>query len=358
MGQSFFGVDRIFSRWFQPWQKKRGHRRTGSQVAGDVSEGVWFASILLAGSFLLIGLLTSRVIDIPGLSSLNSGSGLWLSVLVLATFVLIGGGGFVWTVLRAGTSAERRKAITRKAADIELLASGFPDAFDFPTIPRSENLLNSPGTHLNYRLPCTTTSTWHLLTLAAFSLMWNGLLAAIALVMVNGFLNGRVSWLLLVVLVVMTIGAVRITGHFLAQVAKALRIGPTSVEVSDLPLYPGQRYDVAIAQAGRMSLKSIKLMLASDEKATFREGTDVRMETRRMVFQKVMQCESVSIEPGASFVHQGELVMPESIMHSFQSPSNAVQWKLVVQAETQRGDEFERVFPVVVFPSRVVEERD
>ncbi len=352
------GGDRIFSRWFQPWQKKRRHRRTGSQVAGDVSEGVWFASVLLVGSFLLIALLTSRVIDIPLLSSLNSGSGLWLSVLVLASFVLIGGGGFVWTVLRAGTSTERRIAITRRAASIDLFSAGFYDARDFPTIPRSENLLNSPGTYLAYRLPCITTPTWHLLTLAAFTLMWNGLFAAIGLVTVGGFVAGKGSLLMLGVLVIMLVGAVRITGHFLGQVGKGLRIGPTSVEVSDLPLYPGQRYDVAVAQAGRMTLKSLKLMLASDEKATFREGTDIRMEHRRVVFQRVMQCETVSVEPGAAFVLQGELVMPESIMHSFQSPSNAVQWKLVVQAETQRGDEFERVFPVVVFPSRIVEERD
>lgn len=298
------------------------------------------------------------MINIPGLSSLNTGSGLWLSVLVLATFILIGGGGFIWTVLRAGTSEERRKAITRKAADIELLAAGFPDASDFPTIPRSDNLLNSPGTYLSFRLPCSTSSTWQLLVLAAFSLMWNGMLAAIAVVTVKSFVRGEIRWLLVLVLIAMIVAAIRITGNFLGQVARALRIGPTSVEVSDLPLYPGQRYDIALVQAGRMSLKSLRLMLACDENATFREGTDVRVETRRVVLQKVMQCESVLVEPGASFVHQGELVMPQSIMHSFQSQSNSIQWKLLAQGETQRGDEFERVFPVVVFPSRVVEERD
>lgn len=194
--------------------------------------------------------------------------------------------------------------------------------------------------------------------MAVFSLMWNGILAAIAVVTVKGFLNGEPRWLLVLVLIAMTVAAVRITSHFLGMVTRVLRIGPTSVEVSDLPLYPGQRYDIAVVQAGRMSLNSLKLMLACDEKATFREGTDVRMETRRVVFQKVMQCESIAVKPGAAFVHQGELVMPRAIMHSFQSPSNSIQWKLIAQAETQRGVEFERVFPVVVFPSRVVEERD
>lgn len=310
------------------------------------------------GSFLLIALITSRVINIPGLSSLNTGSGLWLSVIVLATFILTGGAGLIWTLLRAGTSEERRKAISRKAADIELLSGGFPDAYDYPTIPRSENLLNSPGTHLSYRLPSSTSHAWNLLVLAVFTLMWNGVLAAIAVVTVKGFLHGEFRWLLVLILIAMVVAAIRITGHFLGQVTRALRIGPTSVEVSDLPLYPGQRYDIAVVQAGRMSLSSLKLMLACDEMATFREGTDVRIESRRVVFQKVMQCEAVSVKPGASFVHQGELLMPKSIMHSFQSPSNSIQWKLIAQAQTQRGDEFERIFPVVVFPSRVVEERD
>ena len=264
----------------------------------------------------------------------------------------------MWTLFRAGTSQERRKAITRKAADIELLSGSFPDAHEFPTIPRSENLFNSPGTHLSYRLPCSTSPTWRLLMFAAFTLMWNGMLAAIAVVTVKGLVDGTTRWLLVLILLGMILVAVRITGHFLSQVGKSLRIGPTSVEVSDLPLYPGQRYDVAVVQAGRMSIKTLKLMLACDETATFCEGTDVRVEHRRVLFQKVMQCDSVSVEPGAAFVHQGELVLPESIMHSFQSPRNSIQWKLIVQADAQRGDAFERSFPVVVFPSPLVEERD
>ena len=105
----------VASRIFQPWQKKRGHRRTGSQLAGSVGEGVIFASLLLVGSFALIALITSRVVDIPGISTLNTGSGLWLSVIGLTSLILIGAGGVIWTLLSAGTSAERRKSITEKS---------------------------------------------------------------------------------------------------------------------------------------------------------------------------------------------------------------------------------------------------
>ncbi len=338
------------ARRFQLWQKKRGHRRTGSRIAGSVGEGLLFASMLLGGSFALIALTTSRLVNIPGVSSLNTGSGLWLSVIVLTSFVLIGAGGLLWNLLTAGTSAERRKALASKAAELELLRPQFPDAKDFPTIPLNENLFNSPGVHLTYRLPCSTTPTWNLLALAVLCLMLNGLLAAVAMVVIKSFIAGSPKWILGVLMMSMFWAAVKLTWYFLAKLNETIRIGPTAIEVSDLPLFPGRRYDICITQTGRMSLRSMKVSLACDESATYREGTDVRNEVRRVSLQKVLHCDPNDVVPGTPFVHQGELVLSPEIMHSFQSSSNAIQWKLVVEGRTVRGRSFERVFPVVVFP--------
>jgi len=344
-------------RRFLPWQKKRGHRRTGSQVAGSVGEGLMFAALLLSGSFALIALLTSRIIEIPGVSTLTTGSGLWLSVLVLASLILIGAGGLVWTVLQAGTSAERRNAIASRAADIDLLSNRLPEARDYPAIPRNENLVNSPGVRLTHRLPCSTSSTWSLLALAFLCLICNGLVASFAVVLFKSFVASQPQWLFLVVLLPLTLIAARLTWHFLHRLRETVRIGPTSVEVSDVPFYPGRRYDLCLVQHGRMSLKSLKLMLACDEFATYREGTDVRIERRRVSLQKVLKCSSVDVRTGTPFVHQGELVMPEQIMHSFRASSNSIQWKLLVQGELQKGGRFEREFPIVVYPNAVEVDR-
>ena len=337
-------------RRFQLWQKKRGHRRTGSRLAASVGEGLLFACLLLLGSFALMALVTSRMIDIPGVSTLTTGSGLWLSVIVLASLILIGGGGLLWTLLHLGTSAERRRAIASRAAELELLTQGLPRSGDYPTIPRSEPLIDSPGVHLRYRLPSSTAPTWSLLALAVFCLMWNGLLAAVAAVFVKGVVAGKPPWLTLLLLLPMLAVAVRVTWRFLRQLRHELRVGNTSVEVSDLPLYPGQRYDICVVHGGRMPWKILKLLLACDESATFREGTDIRIETRRVWLQKILQFTPMELGRPSTAVHQGEMIVPSDIMHSFQSSNNAVQWKILVQGELAEGEEFERSFPVVVFP--------
>ncbi len=345
-------------RRFIPWQKKRGHRRTGSQVAGSVGEGALFAGLMLGGSAALIGLVTSRLIAIPGLSSLNTGSGLWLSVVVLASLVLTGTGGLIWTVVHARTSAERRTAIAGRAADLDPLSGGLPLPNDYPAIPRGETLFDSPGVRLRYRLPCSTSPTWSLLAIGTLSLMVNGLIAGLIVVLLNGVVAERTPWLLLLLLIPLTYGAVKLTWFFLQTLSEAVRIGPTSVEVSDLPFYPGRRYDLCLVQAGRMSLRSLKLMLSCDESATFREGTDVRIEKRRVSMQKVLQCVPTEVVPGAPFVHQGEMVLAKDVMHSFQAKSNSIRWNLIVQGELEKGGHFEREFPIVVFPVAGHEERD
>ena len=337
------------SRIFQPWQKKRGHRRTGSALAGSVGEGVVFASMWLVGSFALIALVTSRIVDIPGLSSLNAGSGLWLSVIVLASLILIGAGGAIWTFVSAGTSTERRRAITDKA-DIELRSQLFPDAKKYPSIPHNENLFNSPGIHLAYRLPCVTTSALNLLAFAGLCLMVNGVLAAITVIVTKGLLSGDDQWLLTLALLPLIFLSGRLTWNFLGKLRDTIQLGTTSVEVSGLPFYPGQRYEICLSQIGRKPIRSIKVQLACDETATFREGTDVRNESRRVNLHRIFHCSPQEIHPKTSFAHHSELVMPSHVMHSFQSNSNSIQWKLLVEGVTDSGNEFEREFPVVVYP--------
>ena len=127
-------------------------------------------------------------------------------------------------------------------------------------------------------------------------------------------------------------------------------MGPTSVEVSNQPFYPGCVYDVFVTQAGRLSVHSLQLVLVCEEEAIYRQGTDVRTELRRVHQQQVFRTEGFEIVPPAPFERLCRLEVPDNAMHSFKSSHNAIRWKLVVQGDVSRWPPFERDFPVVVYP--------
>ena len=119
----------------------------------------------------------------------------------------------------------------------------------------------------------------------------------------------------------------------------------------DQPWWPGRRYDVFVVQAGRLSVKSLEMFLVCQEETTFRQGTDVRTEVRPVHRQSVFRREDFKIQPGMPFEHQSELQVPSHAMHSFHSSHNSVSWKLVVRGEVETWPDFERSFPVIVYPS-------
>lgn len=345
------------ARKFRIFGKKRGTRRTGSRIIGRVSEGIFFATLLLLGSFALIALITAQFVNIPGDPNYTPGHGMGLAILVPTTFVLIGLGGLAYTLMQVGTSAERRTALAQKAQDIDLSSDQLPAAKAYPTVPRRHDLLNSPGTILAYRLPRTISPAWGMLAKTLVALLWNGFLAAVIVMSVKGFMGGRPRWIATLLIVPLGYIAVRTTRTYLLQLVEAIGIGVTNVEVSDLPLFPGQRYEVCVAQVGRGNIKSLELQLVCYEEATFRQGTDVRTEQCVAYRERLFRAKDLVLSTQATFQEQADLLVPENAMHSFQSASNSVQWKLEVSARLARGTSFQRSYPVVVYPSPVARER-
>jgi hypothetical protein len=90
--------------------------------------------------------------------------------------------------------------------------------------------------------------------------------------------------------------------------------------------------------------------LVCQEEATYRQGTDIRTETRIVHEQRIFQGESIRIDPGAPLELRETLRVPEDAMHSFQSSYNAVHWTLVVKGQPESWPAFERSFPVIVHP--------
>ncbi len=344
------------ARIFRLWEKKRGDRRTGSQLVGGLGEALFFGILFLLGALSLAYLVVSRLfLAAPQLY--QPGFGFWVMVLVMVSFTLIGGSGVVYTVLQVGTSAERRSAIALRAADIDLLSEALATQREFPTIPRDANLTNSPGIRLAYRLPVTHAGPWVLFAATAFFLVWNSITAVLVMVAVRSHMSQRPEWLLTLFVLPFVIIGIWATYYFFQQMLLHTGIGPTTVEISDHPLVPNCVYRVFLSQAGRLSVRSLELTLVCDEETTFRQGTDIRTQRCRVFSQRVFIEENFRIEPSAAFERECELAMPANVMHSFRAKHNAIHWMLVARGEAQSWPVFERCFPVIVYPARMSRER-
>jgi hypothetical protein len=59
------------------------------------------------------------------------------------------------------------------------------------------------------------------------------------------------------------------------------------------------------------------------------------------------------ISPEASFEVEFAFRVPTTAMHSFSAPHNAISWVLEVRGRMARWPEFQRRFPVYVYPDNV-----
>jgi hypothetical protein len=271
-------------------------------------------------------------------------------VLVLSSFILLGGGGLILTLFQVSASAERRSAIARRAAQFDLRspAEGEPD---YPTIPSDANLTNSPGVKLRYRLPLIHSTTWRLIFGSTFCVIFSVSAAVLITLAVNSHVQGQPDWFLTIFTIPFAgIGAYAIY-DFARQLLLHTGIGPTNVEISDHPLRPSWKYALYLSQSGRLTIRTLVLRLVCEEAATYRQGTDVRTEIHRTFDRQIYRKTDFCIEPGMPFETDCGLEIPESAMHSFQSEHNAINWKLVVRVEADAWPPFERCFPVIVRPA-------
>lgn len=337
------------ARLFRLLEKKRGQRRTGSNVAGSVGEAVFCGTLFVLGVLGLTALAASQVVSYDP-QSLTIGVGWWLVVLVMSSFAVIGGVGLIRTAMRVGASAERRGAIARQAADLDIVRETVPRPKHYPTVPPYDGLTNSPGVELAYRLPPTNSPGWRLLAITIFAWVWTGVSVVLIVWAVQGHLVRQPDWLLTAFVVPFVAVAVWAMRLWLLQFWIDNGMGLTTVEISDCPLMPGRTYQVALAQHGHITVKSLELWLVCEEEATFRQGTDIRNEVRRVYEERLAAHCDFRIEPIEAFQTTAPLPIPATAMHSFQSAHNSVNWRLIVRGEVAHFPLFERGFSIVVYP--------
>lgn len=335
---------------FQVWGKKRGRRRTGSKLLGSLGEAMFFGVLFLLGAVSLTALLASHTMN-PGSSPFQPGFGFWVMVMVLSSFVLLGGGGMLWTVFHVGASAERRNVLAQRAAKLDPTREPTAHARRFPTIPSDANLTNSPGVKLRYRLPLVQATAWRLMLSTVFCLIWNGSAAVLVVLATNSFIDRRPEWFLTLFTIPFLIVGTRAIFDFVNQMLIHTGIGPTTVEVSDHPLRPGRVYGIYLSQAGRLNMLTLTLNLVCEELATYRQGTDIRTETKRVFDRQLLRQTGFTVQPGIPFEHQCTFEIPAEAMHSFQSEHNTINWRLAVRGEAETWPPYERCYPIVVYPA-------
>ena len=342
----------------QPWSKKRGKRFLGVALRGVAGEVAFYAGLFMLGVFAFSLVMLSRFAPekTPEVSSnaLSGGLATWIFGVLAVALIATGGTGLVFRLIRLGASSEFRSVLADRAGSIEVIGNTNNASADekqkLPSVPRGRLLTESPGERLAYRLASDTSPAAGFAGPAILTVLWNTVWFVLLAVVVSGFWYGRPRWVLVFLMFPFAGIGVWSFRFFLSQLRKQAGVGPTIVEISDQPLYPGQDIHLFVSQSGRLRLKRIKVQLTCEEETFFRQGTDVRVERYEAFCEELEKQRDVRVDPQAPWEQQLTFSLPENAMHSFVGSHNAIRWKIVVSGESRPWPSFCRSFPVVVHP--------
>jgi hypothetical protein len=216
--------------------------------------------------------------------------------------------------------------------------------------------MESAGVRLAYRLPIDAATGWMSFTVTAVCIVWNTLVAFFVYHVVQQHLDGRPSrWLLTWLIVPFVLAGVWTLVALVRQVILDIIVGTTRIEVSNHPFYPGGEFQGFVSQTGRSHVRWYQVHLVCEEQAVYQQGTDTRRASSRVFQHVAFSKRKFDITPQQVFEAIFDIAIPESAMHSFESSHNAVVWSIVVRGRMARWGEFERRFPIYVYPVRIVE---
>lgn len=275
----------------------------------------------------------------------------WTMLLLPLTFIAVGGGGLIFQFINWSTSVERRLAMVQRVQHMELFEPDGEHVRDLPAVPREANLSNSPGTTLAYRLPISVSPGWALAVIIAACLFWNGMVALFVTIAVNSHLRGEPEWFLTLFIIPFVLVGLGLCWYTGRQLLITTGVGPTRVEISVHPLEPGGECEFFLSQSGRLTLDSLRVLLVCEEQATYQQGTNSRTETCPVFQAEVFRREGFEVQHGMPFEVQAPLRVPAGAMHSFKSTHNEVRWKLIVKGDVRGWPNYEREFPLLVYPA-------
>jgi hypothetical protein len=286
----------------------------------------------------------------PNTHAFPIANGFWLLVLISSSFIGIGAVGFFYRVLSVAYSDEHRSALANKTTEGKNAKTAKRDSHP-PMVPDLHPFTDSPGVRLTFRLPGTRPETRELVLGSLFVLAWDALTMFLTVFAFGKLFSGKPDWFLTLLAVPMFIYVgFRVTRWFFLGFLRATGIGPTTIEIDDLPLMVGEHYKLSLVQYGRLAVKKLSIALVCEEVATYHFGTDTRTERQEVFRRQVLEQGRCRIDWGRPLELACEFCLPDNAMHSFQSPHNAVSWKFIVEGEANRWPSYCRSFPVVVYP--------
>lgn len=275
----------------------------------------------------------------------------WLLLCVPAAVAAFGGYKLVRTALAARQSVERRaqSGTVTTVQDKSRFAGRQSGGGGFPAVPAIDDIMNSPGTHLAYRLPSDGTSTWRTSGLAAMAIFFG----IVLIVLLSSALASadRASRRIAEIGFVIPLIAVQIvlSRHAFRQWLRSTSSGSSRVEVSEHPFFPGEQYQIMLVQTGKMKVRRLEVQLLCQEEATYSPGTDTRIARETVHRDVLWRRDFLEIRLGAALEIPFDLRIPEGAMHSMVAEHNRVDWFILVRIRTAAGG-FDRRFPVCVYP--------
>ncbi|MFV2065636.1 MAG: DUF3592 domain-containing protein [Pirellulales bacterium] len=275
---------------------------------------------------------------------------MWLLLILPASFIMIGAAGVVRAVLQSSTSTERRAAIARKAAELDLFDEASERSSAFPHVPGTDTITDSPGTRLAYRLPVELATGWVFFGTLLLCLFWNGVIVWAAANVIRDYLSGAGDARAAIVVFILGIAGIGLGYLTVQRLMVTTGTGSARIEVSTHPFCPGGSYEIFLSQTGRTRVDWLEALLVCNEQVVYRQGTDTRIAQQGVHCNALYRREAFEIGPSAPFEAIFRLSIPADAMHSFKSDHNEVKWRILVRASFPRWPDYERSFPVVVYP--------
>ena len=358
-------------RWIQLLIQGNWFRGSNRRWWAGVTEALIATTLLLGGFVLLSTSITLAIIHAKDGTMPIFGLHFILRVIIATFLILIGLGWIIRSLWHVGVSAERRKAIAARAGELEILTELQHRREDLPTVPR---LVPQPGKVLPFRIVASPRNVWRLVSAAISSAITVSISSILALIFATpwateSYLGNQINelsesitppelvgtpsqpWLAGGLLIVFLPAACWSVYHFFRQLIKLSGVGPTSVELSNYPLRPNASCKLFLSQTGRVRLQSLEVELICEEQVTYNQGTDIRTETAVVFSNRLMRQRGVLLTVGKPFETELEFALPESIMHSFKSNNNRIQWKIIVTAKAKKWPRLTRTFRILVFPN-------
>lgn len=330
--------------------KKRGRRRTGARWLGTLGAAAVDLGMLLLGAAGLYWLVARVLLA----EDAAHGWWPWLAIVIpiaLAIYGLVGLLALGWQNL---ASSERRAAVVKKATDWELTGAAGRGQPLPPAVPPIDAVVDSPGVELAYRLPIDSAPGQLSVALTAVCVLWNTLAAGFVVRVIQSHLDRQPNWLLTWLVVPFVLAGAWTIYALVRQIVLTRGIGTTTLEVSDHPFYAGHSYQAIVSQSGRLRARWFKVELVCEEQATYQQGTDTRTATAIVHHETLFAARRFDIEPGVPYETRFSFVVPPGAMHSFSAAHNAVRWAVIVRGRMARWPEFERRFPLYIYPPPLV----